>query len=293
MQFKPFSLNVKGRIIRYERPAVMGIINLTPDSFYSESRVSRNDELRRRVAMMVSEGADMIDVGGYSSRPGAAEVSEQEELDRLCAGLATVREEAGDLPLSVDTFRAKVASEVVEHFGVDIINDISCLNADREMLPTIARLGVAYVLMHMRGTPRTMQSLTDYTDPTDPTADVVAELSSPLHRLQLAGVADVIIDPGFGFAKTLEQNYALMRHLDLLTRMLERPVLVGISRKSMITRLVGCTPQEALPGTTALHTFAALNGASLLRVHDVAAARQAVDVAMAIAEYPHHPITTP
>lgn len=227
---------------------------------------------------MLTEGADMIDVGGYSSRPGADEVSASEETERVCRGIEAVRSLSADIPVSVDTFRADVAEAAVAA-GANIINDISGGTADEAMFATVARLKTPYVLMHMRGTPQTMQQLTDYTDVT---ADVIAELSAPLHRLQLMGVADVIIDPGFGFAKTTEQNYELMRNLPAIESMLGRPVLVGISRKSMITRIAGCTPAEALPGTIALDTFAAMAGASILRVHDVGAARQALDVTLAL-----------
>lgn len=278
MKFKPFTLNIAGRIRKYDRPAVMGILNVTPDSFYADSRTPEADAIGRRVERMLTEGADMIDVGGYSSRPGADEVSASEETERVCRGIEAVRSLSADIPVSVDTFRADVAEAAVVA-GANIINDISGGTADEAMFATVARLTTPYVLMHMRGTPQTMQQLTDYTDVT---ADVIAELSAPLHRLQLMGVADVIIDPGFGFAKTTEQNYEMMRNLPAIESMLGRPVLVGISRKSMITRIAGCTPAEALPGTIALDTFAAMAGASILRVHDVGVARQALDVTLAI-----------
>ena len=278
MNFKPFTLNIAGRIRQFDRPAIMGILNVTPDSFYAGSRTPGADAIRRRAEQLLAEDADMIDVGGYSSRPGADEVSAAEETDRVCRGIEAVRRLSRDIPVSVDTFRACVAEAAVA-VGADIINDISGGAADAAMFETVARLKTPYVLMHMRGTPQTMQRLTDYADVT---ADVIAELSGPLHRLQLMGVADVIIDPGFGFAKTTGQNYELMRNLPLIESMLGRPVLVGISRKSMITRLTGCTPDEAQPGTIALDTFAAMAGASILRVHDAGAARQALDVALAI-----------
>lgn len=256
----------------------MGILNVTPDSFYADSRTPEVNAIGRRVERMLTEGVDIIDVGGYSSRSGAGEVSAAEEVRRVCRGIEAVRRLSADIPVSVDTFRADVAEAAVAA-GANIINDISGGTADEAMFATVARLKTPYVLMHMRGTPQTMQQLTGYTDVT---ADVIAELSGPLHRLQLMGVADVIIDPGFGFAKTTEQNYELMRNLTAIESMLGRPVLVGISRKSMITRIAGCTPAEALPGTIALDTFAAMAGASILRVHDVGAARQALDVTLAI-----------
>lgn len=276
---KPFSLNLKGRLVAFSRPAVMGILNVTPDSFYAGSHAFDPQAIHNRVRRMLDEGVDIIDVGGYSSRPGATDVGVDEELRRVEAGVKAVRVVSAEVPVSVDTFRASVARLAVESFGADIINDISGGKADETMFDTVADLAVPYVLMHMRGTPSTMQSLTDYDDVT---ADVIAELSKPLHELALRGVADVIVDPGFGFAKTLEQNYRLFANLPQIGQMLDRPLLVGISRKSMITRLCGVTADEALPGTVALNTAAVMLGASILRVHDVAAARQTVDVALSL-----------
>ena len=253
----------------------MGILNVTPDSFYSGSQTFSPEAIRLRAAQLIHEGADMIDIGGYSSRPGADEVSVDEEMRRVEAGLQAIRAINPDIPVSVDTFRAVVAEKAVTEMGADIINDISMGRIDNAMFDTVARLNVPYILMHMRGTPQTMQTLTSYDDVT---ADVIAELSAPLHELTLRGVSDIMIDPGFGFAKTLEQNYRLFADIDKMIQMLQRPLLVGISRKSMITRLCGITPDQALPGTVALNTAAILKGAAILRVHDVAAARQAVEV---------------
>lgn len=275
MKFRPFSLNLRGRLAEYDHPAVMGILNVTPDSFYAGSRVAGTVELHRRVERMLAQGADIIDVGGYSSRPGADDVSPEEEMARVRRGVEAIRRVSADIPVSVDTFRADVARHAVLDWGADIVNDISGGAIDSGMFPTVAELKVPYVLMHMRGTPATMQTMTDYEDVT---ADVVAELSGLMHQLELAGVADIIIDPGFGFAKTLDQNYELMRHLPQMAQLLGKPVLVGISRKSMITKLLSVTADEALPGTVALNTFALLNGASILRVHDVEAAVQAVRI---------------
>lgn len=275
MKFRPFSLNLKGRVVEYDRPAVMGILNVTPDSFYAGSRVTGADDLHRRIELMIAQGADILDVGGYSSRPGADDVSPEEEMARVRRGLEAIRRVSADIPVSVDTFRADVARHAVLDWGADIVNDISGGAIDSGMFPTVAELKVPYILMHMRGTPATMQTMTGYEDVT---ADVVAELSGLMHQLELAGVADIIIDPGFGFAKTLDQNYELMRHLPQLASLLGKPVLVGISRKSMITKLLSVTADEALPGTVALNTFALLNGASILRVHDVEAAVQAVGI---------------
>lgn len=275
MKFRPFSLNLRGRLAEYDHPAVMGILNVTPDSFYAGSRVTGTVELHRRVERMLAQGADIIDVGGYSSRPGADDVSPEEEMARVRRGVEAIRRVSADIPVSVDTFRADVARHAVLDWGADIVNDISGGAIDSGMFPTVAELKVPYVLMHMRGTPATMQTMTGYEDVT---ADVVAELSGLMHQLELAGVADIIIDPGFGFAKTLDQNYELMRHLPQMAQLLGKPVLVGISRKSMITKLLSVTADEALPGTVALNTFALLNGASILRVHDVEAAVQAVRI---------------
>lgn len=272
---KPFSLNIKGSLREFDSPVVMGILNVTPDSFYAGSHAFDHQAIEHRVQEIIAQGADIIDIGGYSSRPGADEVSEAEEMQRIERGLAIIRDFDKSIPVSVDTFRAAVARRAIEEWGADIVNDISGGMADPAMFDTVAGLRAPYILMHMRGTPKTMQSLTGYNDVT---ADVVAELSKPLHRLMLKGVADVIIDPGFGFAKTTGQNYELFNNLDKIAELLGRPLLVGISRKSMITRICGITPDEALPGTIALNTAAIMKGASIIRVHDVAAARQAVTV---------------
>ncbi len=273
--FKPFSLNIHGRLIEYDRPAVMGIINVTPDSFYAGSRVNA-DEIGRRVRDMMDDGADMIDLGGYSSRQGAAAVSETEEIDRLAAGIAALREVSPDIVVSVDTFRASVAKVAIEQMGADIINDISGGDLDDGMFETVAALNVPYILMHMRGTPADMQTLTDYPDGV--TAEVLRDLSVKLRKLRLAGVNEVIVDPGFGFAKTLEQNYRLMADMPMFAELLDAPVLVGISRKSMVTRCLGVPASDALNGTTALNTIALLKGAQILRVHDVKACAEAVRI---------------
>lgn len=272
---KPFSLNIRGRLLSYDRPAVMAIINATPDSFYAGSRNGSADEISERARQAISEGADIIDIGAYSSRPGADEVSADEELRRLSFALEAVRTVDSDIPVSVDTFRADVARRCICDLGADIVNDISGGDLDPAMFETVAELRVPYILMHMRGTPATMQSLTDYPDGV--TAGVIAELASKLERLSLLGVSDVIVDPGFGFAKTMEQNYRLLHDLEAF-EMLGRPVLVGISRKSMLTRFLGITADEALNATTVINTAAIERGAAVLRVHDVRAARQAVDL---------------
>lgn len=271
--FRPFSLNIHGSLRVFEHPLVMGIINVTPDSFYSSSRVTSEADIRARVERMLEEGVDMLDLGAYSSRPGADDVSVSEEMDRISLGMSVIRNVAPETIVSVDTFRSEVARVAVTEYGADIINDISGGDLDSEMWGAVAELHVPYILMHMRGTPATMQSLTEYTDVT---AEVIKDLSEKLRKLRLMGVADVIVDPGFGFGKTLDQNFEMMRNLPLFGEGLDAPLLVGISRKSMITKTLGISPDKALAGTIALNTIAVMRGASIIRVHDVAEAVAAV-----------------
>ncbi|MDE6156861.1 MAG: dihydropteroate synthase [Muribaculaceae bacterium] len=272
---KPFTLNIRGRVVGFDHPVVMGIINATPDSFYAGSRVSDAEAIADRARSMIADGADMLDVGAYSSRPGAADVSAEEEARRLEIALGAVRAAVGDeVPVSVDTFRADVARRCVREWGADIVNDISGGKLDSNMFATVADLRCPYILMHMRGTPATMQTMTDYADVT---ADVISELSRSLWQLAELGVADVIVDPGFGFAKTLEQNYEMMARLGAFD-ILDRPLLVGVSRKSMLTRLLGIDASDALVPTAVLGAYALDRGASILRVHDVLAARQSVTI---------------
>lgn len=278
--FHPFSLNIRGNLIEFNRPAVMGIINITPDSFYAGSRTTAADEIEKRVESMVKEKVDIIDIGAYSSRSGAKDVSPDEELSRLATGIEHIRRIAPEIPVSVDTFRSDVAKTAINTMKADIINDISGGDLDDRMFAAIAELNVPYILMHMRGTPATMQQLTDY-GKRGVTASVLDNLAMKLDELALLGVKDIIIDPGFGFSKTLEQNYELMRNLGVF-RELQCPVLVGISRKSMITRLLDIDSADALNATTALNVMALERGASILRVHDVKAARQAVDIFEAV-----------
>ena len=271
-------MNIGGRLVEINRPQVMGILNVTPDSFYSGSRCGGDESvIRRRVRQMIDEGADMIDIGGYSSRSGADDISPEEEYLRLKTGLRIIAEEAPGVITSVDTFRASVARRCVEECGAHIINDISGGDLDSAMYATVAELRVPYILMHMRGTPATMTQLTDYECVT---ADVIKDLQQKACSLRLLGVNDIIIDPGFGFSKTVEQNYELMRNLEAFIEM-DFPLLVGISRKSMIYRLLGTTPEEALNGTTVLNTIASLGGAHILRVHDVRAAVETVKIVAA------------
>ena len=270
--FRTYSLNLNGRLVLIDRPWVMGIINVTPDSFYSASRVNDEAALVERVRQMVADGADVLDVGACSTRPDSQSVDAQGEMQRLQWALAVIRREAPDVVISVDTFRADVARRCVEQWGADIINDISGGTLDEEMFSTVASLGVPYVLTHTRGTPATMSSMTDYGDVA---ADVLEWMARRIDELRQMGVADVIADPGFGFAKDVEQNYRLLTCLDAF-HALNAPLLVGVSRKRMVYMPLGITPDEALNGTTVVNTMALERGAHILRVHDVKAAVQAV-----------------
>jgi hypothetical protein len=268
-----YTLNLRGKLVDLQRPWVMGILNVTPDSFYVDSRTPMAEPKRiaERVEKMLREGVDVIDVGAYSSRPGAVDISPLEEMQRLEVALGVVRNVAPEVYVSVDTFRADVARQCVEHFGVDMINDISGGVLDKSMPKVVAKLGVPYIVMHMQGNPETMQQAPTY-------ADVVAEVLEFLARQQQrffeAGGKDVIIDPGFGFGKTLLHNYRLMDRLEDFHE-LQAPILVGVSRKSMIYKLLETNAEESLNGSTVLHTLALVKGAHLLRVHDVKAAVEA------------------
>ena len=267
-------LNIKGNLVSLDTPVVMGILNVTPDSFYAASRQRGEADIERRIETILSEGGAWIDVGGYSSRPDAEDVSPEEEMRRLEPALRLLRDRYPEVPVSLDTFRAEVARWGVEEYGVALINDISGGELDEAMFRTVARLRVPYLLMHMRGTPRTMQRHTDYADLME---EVMLYFARKVRELRLLGVNDIILDPGFGFSKTLEQNYRLMRHLEEFA-VFELPLLVGVSRKSMIYRLLDATPEESLNGTTVLNTFALLHGADILRVHDVRQAVEAVRI---------------
>ena len=267
------TLCLSGKLLTLEHPIVMGIVNVTPDSFFAGSRIDGERALRTRLDELIREGAAIADLGAYSSRPGANEVSLEEEMKRLRPALRLLRDEYPALPVSVDTFRSEVAQMAVEEYGAAIINDISGGGLDPEMYRTVSRLQVPYILMHMKGDPQTMQSLTDYTDIT---LEVLDYFIKRIGQLLDLGLHDIILDPGFGFSKTTEQNYELLAHLDTLTQTLRQPLLVGLSRKSMIYRPLGCTPEEALGGTTFLHALALERGAKILRVHDVRPAAEAI-----------------
>lgn len=265
------TLNLNGKIIALDPPVLMGILNLTPDSFYDGGRYETLSDILRQSEKLVSEGAHMIDIGGYSTRPGAENISVEEEWKRLRPALDALARNFPETPLSVDTFRAAVARRSIEH-GAAMINDISGGTLDPDMLEVISDLQVPYVLMHMRGDPRTMQTKTNYEDVV---INILTDLEKKLSNLTKRGVNDVILDVGFGFAKTMEQNYRLLSNLNKF-RIFGKPLLVGISRKSMVWKLLDISPEEALNGTTALHMVALMKGASVLRVHDVAMAAQVI-----------------
>lgn len=275
------TLNLRGKLYSLCEPKIMGILNVTPDSFYAESRTSDEEHIAARVQQLMDDGADMIDIGGYSSRAGADDVSPEEEMNRLRRGLRVVRRLYPEVPISVDTFRADVARMCVEEEGADIINDISGGMMDRQMFRTVARLGVPYILMHMQGTPATMQQAPHYDNLR---REVMLYFAERIDRLCQMGAKDIIVDPGFGFGKTLEHNYELFHHLDDFN-LFNLPLLVGISRKSMIYKLLGGTPQTSLNGTTVLNTIALMKGAHILRVHDVKEAVEAKRIVMKMKEW--------
>lgn len=267
------AIKVGQRLLDLTSPKIMGILNITPDSFYDGGNYLSIHAAQKRVESLLEEGADVIDIGAYSSRPGAAEVSEEEELKRLLPVLDALTSTFPEAIWSIDTFRSKVARDSITH-GAHIINDISGGDLDKDMFSTIAALQVPYIVMHMRGTPQTMQQQTDY-------ADIVQDISLGFGRkvaeLRKLGVKDIILDPGFGFAKTLEQNYQLLDRVEELN-VHGLPLLGAVSRKSMIYKRLGITPAEALNGTTTLHTVLLLKGVKMLRVHDVPAARECIQL---------------
>lgn len=273
-QVTPFSknitLNLKGKLTTLDTPKIMGIINVTPDSFYERSRRKSIDGVLKKAQQMIEEGADYLDIGGYSTRPGAAEVSVTEEINRTVPAIEAIHSEFPYIPISVDTFRSVVAEEAINN-GASVINDVSGGTLDPTMHDTVARLKVPYILMHMRGTPQNMTELANYDNVT---VEVMKELQQQIVTLRQKGIADIIIDPGFGFAKNISQNFEMLRNL-LHFSSFELPLLVGISRKSMIYKSLGISPEEALNGTTALHMIALQFGAHILRVHDVKEAKEA------------------
>ncbi|MPR36821.1 dihydropteroate synthase [Salmonirosea aquatica] len=268
----PKTLNLGGKVLDLSTPAVMGILNITPDSFYETSRFRPDsDEIVDQAGQMLNDGAAIIDIGGYSTRPGATELSETEEWDRVGPVIEKLVRHFPDICISIDTFRSRIARQAVRA-GAMLINDVSGGNLDEQMFSTVAEMGVPYVLMHMRGTPQTMTKLTHYEHLV---TDVLKELQAKLIRLRSLGIADVVVDPGFGFAKTVGQNFELLNALNVF-HSLDAPLLVGLSRKSLIWRTLGITATEALNGTTVLNTLALEKGAALLRVHDVKEATQTI-----------------
>ncbi len=265
-------INLGGHLCTLEKPLIMGVLNITPDSFYSGSRLQSDNDIISRAAKMLESGADILDIGGYSSRPGAADTDEKEEAERVTRALKLLRREYPRAVLSLDTFRSGLADMAIGHYGVDMINDISGGNLDEGMFSVIEKHNIPYVLMHMKGMPQTM-----HIDPVYD--DIVAELlkwfSGKKRELVQRGVKDIIIDPGFGFGKTIRHNFILLNNLERF-QILDLPLMAGLSRKSMVWKTLGITPEEGLNGTVVLNTVALMKGASFLRVHDVAEAAEAV-----------------
>jgi dihydropteroate synthase len=269
---KKNTIRVRGKIMELTTPKIMGILNVTPDSFYDGGRYTNDQLIIRKVRQMITEGADFIDVGAFSSHPGADLISEMDEMKRLEPALKAIRKNFPGIMLSVDTFRSGIARNVVENYNVNIINDIFAGTADDNMYRTIADLGVPYVIMHMKGTPQNMQKNPVYKNVTK---EIFMFFSERLKYIRQAGVNDIIIDPGFGFGKTIQHNYTVLKQLNAF-KIFELPVLVGLSRKSFIYKLLETVPEESLNGTTVLNTIALINGASILRVHDVKEAKEAI-----------------
>ncbi|MCH5222455.1 MAG: dihydropteroate synthase [Muribaculaceae bacterium] len=259
------TINLAGRLIDLSTPKVMGILNITPDSFYDGSRYLKEEDIEKRILQLINDGADFIDIGGCSTRPGSYSPSPEEEWSRISLGLKLLSAISPGFPASVDTFRSEITIKAVELYGPVIINDISGGNLDKKMWDTVAELKVPYVLSHMRGAPENMDSFCEYKDVV---SEVITELSWKLNELFRKGVCDVIIDPGFGFAKTIDQNFKILAELQEFIKM-DQPLLVGVSRKSMIYKTLGISPQDSLCGTVALDTVALMKGANILRVHDV------------------------
>lgn len=265
------TLNCRGTLIDLSSPKIMGILNITPDSFYDGGKYQNETSILMQVEKMMIDGATFIDVGGYSSRPGAKNVTESEELNRILPIVDLLIRHFPEIYLSIDTFRSNVAKQCINS-GASLINDISAGKLDNMMIPTIGKLGVPYIMMHMKGSPQTMQSQTEYQDLIKDITYYFSERIAEAHNHQ---IKDIIIDPGFGFSKTLDQNYELLKNLELFN-LLDKPMLVGISRKSMIYKLLDKTPEEALNGTTSLNTITLLKGAKILRVHDVKEAKECI-----------------
>lgn len=267
------TLRLKNKLISLQKPIVMGILNVTPDSFYEGSRIKDDSAILKKASQMLEEGATILDIGGYSTRPDADDISIEEEINRIVSPINSIKKEFPNAIISIDTFRSKVAREAI-NAGADLINDVSGGNLDNQMFETVASLKVPYILMHMRGTPQTMKTLTNY-------ENIIAEMMTYFHNrimtLKNYGVEEIILDLGFGFAKTIDQNYFLLKNLAIFEQ-LELPILAGLSRKSMIYKRLDIPVSEALNGTTILNTIALQNGAKILRVHDVRPAMEAIQL---------------
>jgi len=274
-------MKIKRQLIDFSVPKVMGVLNVTPDSFYDGGRYTLEEKIVSKVEKMILEGVDFIDIGAYSSRPGAAVVSYGEELKRLSETMELLRAGFPEPIISIDTFRSGIARKMVEEYEADMINDISAGDMDKEMFNTIADLQIPYVMMHMQGTPRTMQKNPKYDNVVK---DILTFFSGKVEELKLLGVDNVILDPGFGFGKTLDHNYELMNGLGQFS-VLNKPIMIGVSRKSMIGKLLGCTPDEALNGTIVLNTVALMKGIDILRVHDVKEAVEAIKIIEKLDEF--------
>ncbi|MFO7865115.1 MAG: dihydropteroate synthase [Salinivirgaceae bacterium] len=268
------TINIKGELHTLNKAMVMGILNATPDSFYAGSRATNSSEIVLKADQIIAEGAQIIDIGGYSSRPGAEHISIETEKERLKPVLEYLATHYPDFPVSVDTFRAEVAHWAFENFRIAMINDISGGQLDAEIMDVAAQASIPYIAMHMRGTPQTMQQNTQYDNLI---RELIIYFSGIIERASQVGINDIIIDPGFGFSKTPEQNDYLLHNMDEL-QLFEKPILAGISRKSMIYKRLGINPQDSLPGTIALHTIALSKGANIIRAHDVKEAVQMVEV---------------
>lgn len=269
---RKLTINCRGELYDLSNPQVMGILNITPDSFYDGGKYFHHSQIKDRVQQMLDDGCDILDIGAYSSRPGAKNISEDEEIKRLSPVLELIRKQFPDIIISIDTFRAGVAEHVIQNFRVEIINDISSGDMDSRMFEVIANHQVPYIMMHMQGTPQNMQKNPQYQNVVK---EVIGYFAKKVEQLRLLGVHDLIIDPGFGFGKTIDHNYQLLKHINDF-KIFELPLLAGLSRKSMICRYLDISPNEALNGTSVLNTLALLGGANILRVHDVKEAKETI-----------------
>lgn len=278
-----YSINLRETIVDLRTPIVMGILNVTPDSFYEDSRFLEKDLIRKRIEQIIKEGAKIIDVGGYSSRPNSYNISIKEERKRLKLVLDILKEYRSDIFISIDTFRSEIVNWSYEFYGIDIVNDISGGQIDSKMFDTISKTKIPYIMMHMKGTPQTMTNMTNYSKGV--VLEVIDYFIQRINMVNSLGIHDVIIDPGFGFSKTIEQNYELLSSIDDFANIIQKPILVGFSRKSMIYKINGTTPFEALNGTTVLNTYSLTKGISILRVHDVKEAVEAIKIHSFIKKY--------